>query len=72
MTTLPLGEGVGLGQQANLQILDIGRRRSKLPVQLTMEFAIQANFHRRPVIPSEASLERSESHAESTDLVLAA
>jgi len=30
MTTLLLGEGVGLGQQANLQILDIGTRGSKL------------------------------------------
>ena len=29
MTTLLLGEGVGLGPQANLQILVIGKRGSK-------------------------------------------
>ena len=53
MTTLLLGEGVGLDQQANLQILVIRKRGSKLPCYIN-DVQDSREAHHNHVIPSEA------------------
>ena len=68
MTALPLGEGVGLDQQANLQILVIGTQGSKPDINV---YDRLETHHYYDVIPSAAWYERSEGHAKSRDLVFA-